>query len=371
MKFLHTADWHIGKKLHSFDLHEEQDDAYQQILQIALANKVDAVVVAGDLYDRSLPSEDSVKQLNHMLIDLNLTNHFPVLAISGNHDSATRLHVGSEWYAQTNYFLNTELADAFEPVELGNTQFFLLPYFEPWQARNVFEDDSIKTVEQAMTLVVNRQQKAFKAGMKHVLIAHFFAAGSSQTDSETKVVVGGLNAVPLDLLGAFDYVALGHLHNHRALTDDKIKYSGSPVKFSLSEADEQKGVWIVDTDANTTTYVPIKPLRDVVNLTGSFEELTDPETYDKLDRDAYYGVTLTDKAIIPDVMNRLRQIYPRIVSLDRQNGRDELPTVQTVDPTLAPMALFGKFCEHVNDDEMSKQQQMWAEQGLQEAEHED
>ncbi|GKT04057.1 exonuclease SbcCD subunit D [Furfurilactobacillus entadae] len=371
MKFLHTADWHIGKKLHGFDLHDEQADAYRQILAIALREQVDAVVIAGDLYDRALPSEDNVSQLNHMLIDLNLTNKLPLLAISGNHDSATRLHVGSEWYAQTNYFLNTELSGAFEPVDLGDTQFFLLPYFEPWQVRNVFEDDSIRTVEQAMKLVVAKQQEHFDPAKKHVLVAHFFAAGSSTTDSETKVVVGGLNAVPLDLLEPFDYVALGHLHNHHALNQPRMRYSGSPVKFSLSEAGETKGVWVVDTTAMTETYEALTPVRDVVTLTDSFEHLTEPDYYQTLDRDAYYGLTLTDKAIIPDVMNQLRQVYPRIVSLERQFGREALPTVATVDTSAAPLTLFGDFFEYVNEETMNEQQTQWAKDSLQKAEHEE
>ncbi|GEK29152.1 exonuclease SbcCD subunit D [Furfurilactobacillus siliginis] len=371
MKFLHTADWHIGKKLHGFELTEEQDDAYQQIVQIATDEKVDAVVIAGDLYDRAMPSEDSVHQLNHMLVDLNLDRKFPVLAISGNHDSATRLHTGSEWYSATNYFLNTELANAFEPVEMNGTQFFLLPYFEPWQARNVFEDTEIRTVEQAMKRVVAKMQTAFKPDFQHVLVAHFFAAGSSQTESETKVVVGGLNAVPLDLLALFDYVALGHLHNHHALNDEKIRYSGSPVKFSLSEAAEQKGVWIVDTDAHTVTYKEITPLRDVETRTEAFATLMDSTYYDQLDRDNYYGVTLTDRAIIPDVMNQLRTVYPRIVSLDRKYGREDIPTAVQVNPNLDPLTLLEKFFEHVNDEPLSKQQTNWAKTGLNDARKED
>lgn len=371
MKFLHTADWHIGKKLHGFSLADEQADAYQQIVELAKREAVDAVVIAGDLYDRAMPSEESVTQLNGMLVDLNLQQQMPVLAISGNHDSATRLHTGSEWFSATHYYLNTELADAFVPVEMNKTQFFLLPYFEPWQARNVFDDQEIRTVEQAMKMVVAKMVAAFKPDMKHVLVAHFFAAGSSQTESETKVVVGGLNAVPLDLLAPFDYVALGHLHNHHALNDDKIRYSGSPVKFSLSEADEQKGVWIVDTDEGTVTYKPLVPLRDVDTITASFADLMDPTYYDKLNRDNYYGVTLTDRAIIPDVMNQLRTVYPRIVSFERKYGREDGPTAVQVDPNLDPMTLLGKFFEHVNDEPLSKTQTGWAKTSLADKRKED
>ena len=139
MKFLHTADWHIGKKLHNFDLNYEEDDAFKQIERIAEEEKVDAIIIAGDLYDRSLPSEEAVKSVNEKLKRLNLVDKYPLLVISGNHDSATRLNTGSEWFKATNLFLNTKISGAFEPVEIEDTQFFLLPYFEPQEVRNYFD----------------------------------------------------------------------------------------------------------------------------------------------------------------------------------------------------------------------------------------
>jgi len=187
MRFLHTADWHIGKKLHGYDLLTEQRDAYRQIKAIAKAEKVDAVVIAGDLYDRALPSEEAVTALDDMLVDLNRQEHFPLLAISGNHDSGVRLGQGSDWFKSTAFYLNTRLEDAFTPVVMDGTQFFLLPYFEPFAARQYFEDDSLRTVAQAMQKVVAQMVAAFDPQLKHVLVAHFFAAGSTHTDSETQV----------------------------------------------------------------------------------------------------------------------------------------------------------------------------------------
>ena len=245
MKFLHTADWHIGKKLHNFDLKYEEDDAFKQIERIAEEEKVDAIIIAGDLYDRSLPSEEAVKSVNEKLKRLNLVDKHPLLIISGNHDSATRLNTGSEWFKATNLFLNTKISGAFEPVEIEDTQFFLLPYFEPQEVRNYFDRQNLKNVQEAMQLIVEKIKEKFKPNMKHVLVAHFFAAGSTQTDSETNVMVGGLDAIPTSYLNDFDYVALGHLHDARASQAEIIKYSGSPVKFSVSEATSQKGVWIV------------------------------------------------------------------------------------------------------------------------------
>lgn len=143
MKFLHTADWHIGRKLNGFSLLEEQRDMFEKVMAIAKAEKVDAIVVAGDLYDRSVPSIEAVSLFNEMMIEMNIKSEFPVLAISGNHDSATRLDTGRPWLKASEFHLHTQLSQAFEPVVLKDTQFYLLPYFEPFHARQFFEDDSI------------------------------------------------------------------------------------------------------------------------------------------------------------------------------------------------------------------------------------
>lgn len=372
MRFLHTADWHIGKKLHGFDLTADQTAAYEQIRQLAIDEKVDAVVIAGDLYDRAIPTEKSVTQLDDMLIDLNLKQKFPVLAISGNHDSATRLRTGSRWFQATNYYLNTKLSQALTPVEFDDTQFFLLPYFEPFEARQYFEDDSIRTAEAGMIKIVAAMQEKFDPAKKHVLVAHFFAAGSEHVDSETQVMVGGLNAIPVDLLAPFDYVALGHLHGKDALHAERVRYSGSPVKFSVSEATQQKGVWIVDTDPFKLTFKPLTPQRDVRVLKADFATLTAPEFYKAQQQDDYLAIRLTDKRVIPNVMQALREIYPNIIELERADGPVETDATTTqIDPTLDPMTLMTKFFEQTTASDMTPQQQEWAEQTLTTANKED
>lgn len=260
MRFLHTADWHIGKTLNGFSLLEDQQATFKQIEEIAEKNKVDAVVIAGDLYDRSVPSEVAVTTLNKMLQQLNLRDNLPLLAISGNHDSATRLSTGADWFALKSFYLSTDVASAFTPVTIGDTQFFLLPFFGIQEVRNYFNDDKIKNVNDAMKRIVDEMVRFFAPNKHHVLVAHFFAAGSKRTaDSETLIEVGGLSAVATDTLSPFDYVALGHLHNCNALNEEKIKYSGSPMKFSVSEAKQEKGVWLVDTDPFNVQWIPSNP----------------------------------------------------------------------------------------------------------------
>lgn len=316
MRFLHTADWHIGKTLNGFSLLNDQRELFKQIERVAKAERVDAIVIAGDLYDSSIPNETAVRVLNGMLKQLNLVDKFPVLAISGNHDSAPRLSTGADWFSFQNFFLQTSLEGAFNPVVLEDTQFFLLPFFGIQTVRNYFNDPKIKNVDLAMQRIVAEMEKSFVPDKKHVLIAHFFAAGSKRTaDSETLIEVGGLSPVSTKTLAPFDYVALGHLHNKNALHDERIKYSGSPMKFSVSEAKQEKGMWLVDTDPFQTKWIPLKPVHDIHLLKGSFADLV--KDAKQQPTDDFYDIELTDQGRIPDVLNRLRAYYPKIVTLHR------------------------------------------------------
>lgn len=375
MRFLHTADWHIGKKLHGYDLIPEQEEAYRQIKAIAEAEHVDAIVIAGDLYDRALPSEPAVTALTKMLVDLNRQDKFPLLAISGNHDSGVRLGYGAEWFSSTDFFLRTKLADVLSPVTLGDTQFFLLPYFEPIATRQFFDDDQIRTVNQAMERLVAAMQAQFAPDKKHVLIAHFFAAGSQHTDSETQVQVGGLNAVPVDLLAPFDYVALGHLHRKEALQNEPtVKYSGSPLKFSTSEAADTKGVWIVDTDTTpvTVTFKPLKPWHDLVVLEDSFDHLMDRNHIYPVTPEDFIAVNLTDTTPITNVMQRLKTRFPRVIELNRVNQLTVTPeTLDVQQVQQDPVTLLSDFFAQVTQHPLSDQQLTWAKQALQRAEKEE
>lgn len=371
MRLLHTADWHIGRRLHGFDLTEEQENAFNQIEKIALDEKVDGIIIAGDLYDCSMPSEDSVGILNSVIEKLNLKDKLPVYAISGNHDSAIRLSTGTKWFKQTHFYLHTQLEEAFKPVELPDTQIFLLPYFELFAAQQYFNDDSIKQLDQAFKLISDKMKSFFVPNKSHILVAHFFADGSATTDSEIKLTVGGLASVPVSLLKDFDYVALGHLHGKDALHAKRARYSGSPVKFSLSEANQKKGVYIIDTDPFKLTFKPITPIRDVKVLTDSFDTLTDEATYKKQNLDNYFGITLTDTKLIPNAMARLRNIYPNIISLAWENGyADALDydgengkEIRQKDP----MDLLKEFYEKVANDTLTPQQQKWAASALKDA----
>ena len=257
------------------------------------------------------------------------------------------------------------------PVVIGDTQFFLLPYFELPAARNYFKDAEIHNLNDAMKLIFGRMKERFEDDKKHVLVAHFFAAGSSHCDSETQVEVGELDAVALDLMEDFDYVALGHLHSKNALHHPRMKYSGSPVKFSVSEAQDEKGVWIVDTDQEDemAKWVPLTPKNDIAVLQESFETLTSPEFYRQVDDDQFVAIRLTDKEIIPNVMNRLREFYPRVISFQRQNGRNAISQESGRKiKKLSPLEMLETFYHEATGDELSSIQKKFAKEELAKAE---
>lgn len=364
MRFLHTADWHVGKNLNGFDLLADQQNVFKQIEGIAQDKKVDAVIIAGDLYDRSIPSEAAVHQLNQELYQLNLVDHLPILAISGNHDSATRLGTGADWFARESFYLNTTLEEAFQPVTIGDTEFFLLPYFGIQAVRNCFGDDKIRDINTAMARIVAEMQKNFNPDKHHVLVAHFFAAGSERTaDSETTIEVGGLSAVATTTLAPFDYVALGHLHNRNALHDERVRYSGSPMKFSVSEADQEKGVWIVDTAPFKAEWVPLKPAHDIHKLKGSFEQLIAESSQQP--QDDFYDVELTDHERIPDVLNKLREHYPKIISLHRTHEARQIAVDHSqTRRKQSPTELLADFYQQTMGIDMTAQQAKWAADAL-------
>lgn len=367
VRFLHTADWHIGKKLHGYDLLNDQKESINQIIEIAEKEKVEAIVIAGDLYDRAVPAVEAVELLNQKLIEINLEKKFPLLAISGNHDSASRLATGQPWYRLKNFQLHTKMTQAFEPIEFVDTQFFLLPYFEPMDASFYFQEE-IRTIQQAFEKVIPEIKKQFDPHKKHVLVTHFFITGSLRTESETTIEVGGLNGLSKELFKDFDYTALGHLHSKNAIRDGKIRYSGSPLKFSLSETNDEKGVFIVDTLTETVDFHSLKPIRDVKVLEASFQELLTPNYYQKLDRTCFWQFELKDRAIIPNMMNQLRSLYPFVLGVQRINGRNESVKLQELQKRSGkPEEMLTSFFEDVTGDSLTKSQRKWLQEGIQAA----
>ena len=246
MKFIHTADWHIGRKLQGIDLLLDQQFVLENLIADIKKDNIDFIIIAGDLYDRSVPSKEATILLQELLVELNIENNIPIFAISGNHDSRERLAVGEAWFSKHDFYLHTELKQAFNKIEYKDADIYLLPYFEPYEARAYFDDDSLTTHNSATKRVIDEIYKNLDETRINILVAHTFVAGGLETDSEREISVGTVENVAVEIFEKFDYVALGHLHNPNALNNEKIKYSGSPLAYSFSEAKNTKGYRLVD-----------------------------------------------------------------------------------------------------------------------------
>lgn len=345
MKLLHTADWHIGRTLNGYSLLDEQEHAFSEILKIAKEEQVDGIVIAGDIYDRAVPSTDAVTALNKMLVTLNIQNKIPIYAISGNHDGAKRLNYGREWMEFSNFHLNTLLKEAFVPIETPEVQIFLLPFFDPMDARVYYQsqgmdEDEVKnihTINDAMELVTQDMYKLFDKDKKHILVTHFAVTKSADEKidltSETTSKVGGLASVTTNQFDKFDYVMLGHIHTRNASPTDKIRYSGSPVKFNVKEAkikNGNKGVDIVEVNSDITrTFKEIKPKTDLIVLEETWETLMDSDFYSKqpVNKD-WFAITIKDfkrsEHTQTNVRAQLQAIYGTIVELDYQNSTNKI-----------------------------------------------
>ncbi|WP_057767186.1 exonuclease SbcCD subunit D [Companilactobacillus tucceti] len=378
MKLLHTADWHIGRTLNGYSLLDEQKYAFKQILKIAKDENVDGIVVAGDLYDRAIPSTDAITTLNEMFKELNIDNKLPIYAISGNHDGAKRLNYGRDWMEFNNFYINTLLDESFTPVETPDAQLFLLPFFDPMDARVYYqkmgmsEEDvkNIKTIGDAMSLVLKDIYQKFDPAKKHILVTHF-AISPSATDieltSETTSKVGGLETLNTSLFDKFDYVMLGHIHTRFASPSENIRYSGSPIKFNVKEAKvkSNKGLYIVDTNKkpNNDDFKEILPGTDLIVLNETWETLLDPDFYSKqpVNKD-WFAITIKQfdrtKHVSTNVRAQLQEIYGTVVELDYDNiekKNTDSDSSKNINK-LSNEEVVDQFFESITGDELSKEQ---------------
>jgi exonuclease SbcD len=380
MKLLHTADWHIGRTLNGYSLLDEQQNSFEQILQIAKTENVDGIVIAGDIYDRAVPNPEAVTALDKMLRTINLESHIPIYAISGNHDSAKRLNYGREWMEHTNFHLNTLLHEAFTPIETDEVQIFLLPFFDPMDARIYYqkqgmaEEDvkKITSIGDAIQLVIADMIKIFDPTKKHLLVTHF-AVTASQEDaldltSETTSQVGGLATITASQLAVFDYVMLGHIHTRHASPSNTIRYAGSPVKFNIKEAkvkNNLKSVEIVTFDQDSIKAVrhDLTPQTDLIALEADWTTLCDPTFYQQQSiNQNWFAITIknfnrSEHAQI-NVRDELQKRYGTIVELDYQvDQAKSLSSKVAIDiNAISPEETVNQFFQTITNQELSQQQ---------------
>lgn len=321
MKFIHTADWHLGKLVHGVYMTENQREVLNQFVDVVAEEKPDAVVIAGDLYDRSVPPTDAVELLDEILFKINVELKTPVVAIAGNHDSAERLSFGSSWYKHSQFYLSGKLSTSFKPVQVNGVNFYLVPYAEPGIVRQLLDDDSIHSHHDAMKAMVGKMEETLNPNEPNVLVGHAFVLGGQTTDSERILSVGGSGCVGAEVFEPFSYTALGHLHSPEAIKHEKVKYSGSLLKYSFSEAKQNKSISIIEIDDKgkfTHRYRSLVPTYDMRELEGHLAELLDPQFFEKQRLHDYLKVTLLDEGALIDPINKLRQVYPNVLHLERK-----------------------------------------------------
>jgi exonuclease SbcD len=362
MKLLHLSDLHLGKRMNEFSLLEDQTYILDEILSIVDAEAPDGILLAGDIYDKSMPSAEAVALFDRFLGQLARRGQ-TVCIISGNHDSPERLAFGSSIMAGSGIHLSpvydgtvtpVTLEDAFGPVDI-----FLLPFLKPAQVRRFFPDAEITSYTDALACAIDHLP--LEPDHRSVLVTHQFVTGASRCDSE-EVSVGGSDNVDAAVFAPFSYVALGHIHGPQNVGTEHIRYCGTPLKYSFSEARQEKSVTVVELGAGedlTIRTVPLHPLRDLLEIRGTYLDVTARSFYEQFDREAYLHVTLTDEEDVPEALGRLRVIYPRLARLDYDNHRTRATTVLTADTDLdrkSPLTLFSEFYQQQNDQPMSDEQ---------------
>lgn len=362
MKILHLSDLHFGKRLNNFSLLEDQIYVNQQIFQLAKNQKIDAVIIAGDIFDKSIPSADAVQLFDEFLnfwAELNL----PIFIISGNHDNAERLSFGLNIFSHNNIYISPVYNGEIKSITLkdnyGNINFYLLPFLKPSMVRPFFPDEEIKSHTQALKIAL--KNLPLNKDERNILIAHQFVTGAVVSDSE-EINVGGLDNIDAHIFDDFDYVALGHIHTPQAILRDTIRYCGSLLKYSFSEANQQKSATIIDITTkeqiNITTF-PIKPLHDMRKIKGSYAELTNRQNYINTNTNDYIFATLTDEEDIPDAISRLRSIYPNIMQLEYDNKRtrtNQIIDTSDINSLKTPIEFFNEFYQLQNNQSLNDAQ---------------
>lgn len=365
MKLLHTSDLHLGKQVNKFSMQEDQEYILDQICAIAERERPDAVLIAGDVYDRTVPPAESVALFDRFLCRL-AELKLPVFIISGNHDSPERIAFGGRLMDASGIHMSPVYAGQVEPIvledDLGPVNIYMLPFVKPAHVRRYFPEEVIGSWTEALGLAAGAM-KPDPAG-RNVLLAHQFVTGAVRSESE-EIAVGGADNVDAAVFGAFDYVALGHIHRRQDIHFSggcRLHYSGAPLKYDGSEAEQEKSVTLAELREKgevSLTYIPLIPLRDLRKIRGSYLELSARVFYEKQNREDYLYVTLTDEEDVPDALEKLRLIYPNLMRLEYDNRRTRSQGVLDMpgaEEQADPLTLFGTFYEQQNNQPMSEEQ---------------
>lgn len=363
MKIMHLSDLHIGKKVNEYSMLQDQIYILKEILRIIDNEKVETVIIAGDVYDRSLPPNEALELFDEFLYQLSSRN-VNVFVISGNHDSPERISYGGRMMTENKIFLSPVYDGNVKPITLnddyGEVNFYLLPFIRPADIRRYFPDENIENYTDAVKVAIDNMNVDFNE--RNILVTHQFVTGAELSESED-IIVGGTDNVSGEVFDGFDYVALGHIHREQTVGKDNIRYCGTPLKYSFSEAKNIKSVTILDfNDKGNIEYskIPLTPFRDMREIRGTYYELTLKSNYESTNTEDYLHITLTDEEDIPDAIGKLRSIYPNIMKLDYDNlrtrGSGTVDAIENIE-SKSPFELFADLFKQQNNQDMSEEQE--------------
>ena len=367
MKFVHLSDLHLGKRVNEYSMLEDQEYILTKIINIIDDEKPAGVIIAGDVYDKSIPSAEAVQMFDDFLTRLAKRN-LQVFVISGNHDSPERMSFGSRLMDQSGIHISQVYSGKIEPFALkdehGIINVYMLPFVKPAHVKR-FSDESIESYTDAIRVAVAEMNVDQSA--RNLLITHQFVTGATRSESED-ISVGGSDNVDVSVFDGFDYVALGHIHSPQNCTSERVRYCGTPLKYSFSEAKDNKSVTIVDLAENgslSVKTVSLVPMRDMVEIKGRYNEIMLKSFYENTSyQEDYIHITLTDEEDIVDAIGKLRTVYHNLMKLDYDNKRTR--SVAQVDgavdvETKTPIELFSDFYELQNNQSMSDEQKAFVE----------
>ena len=365
MKLLHLSDLHLGIRIKNYSLYEDQKYILDEILRIVDEEKPDGVLIAGDIYDKPFPPENDVTLFDYFLVEL-AKKKVETFIISGNHDSAERLAFGERLIAVIGIHLSPVYNGVIRPLplhdEYGTVNIYMLPFIKPSDVRRFLPDRTVNSYNDAMRAAI--EEMHIDPAERNVLVAHQFVTGAVRSESESsRIVVGNLDNVDAEVMDCFDYVALGHIHGPQQIGSQKIRYCGTPLKYSFSEVNHQKSVTVAQLGEKgqlTIRTVPLRPLRDMRVLRGRFEELTSRSFYEGTTYPGdYLHIILTDEMYITGALDKLRLIYPFIMKFEYDNIRSADSTFQA-DPvdfqSRTPQELFEDLFRQQNNTEMTPKQ---------------
>lgn len=363
MKLIHLSDLHLGKRVNEFAMLEDQAYILKKIINVIADEKPDIVLIAGDVYDKSVPAAEAVELFDDFLVSL-AKRSLQVFIISGNHDSPERLAFGNRLIDASGIHLSPIYNGNIAPLCLhdsyGEIDVFMLPFVKPANVRRFFPDDEIDSYTDAVRVAI--EHMSVNLANRNVLVTHQFITGASRSDSED-VSVGGSDNIAVSVFDDFDYVALGHIHGPQNISSERVRYCGTPLKYSFSEVTQKKSVTVVELAEKGSLVVrtvPLIPQHDMVEIKGTYSDLTLKSYYQNTTYQSdYMHITLTDEEDIPDAIGKLRAIYHNLMKLDYDNMRTrhsaELNGVDAIE-SKTPFELFAEFYELQNNAPMSEAQ---------------